>query len=255
MVMLMRDLLLLLVHPKVIKWLFIYCILDLNQRRTDWACARLNFFFSETISNKANDLSLFHLFFKHEITTFIFSLITPPCIDTFKYTWNSKCSCLSYRQTNDLIKCNLNKMATVGHGPSQSTCKDCYGVAITTNSSSLVQIQLTGRFPYEGIMLLVKDKYTNKTLGEFQNFDENLFAPVACDDDEDEQDHIEPDSIAVLGHIDSKLKHWPVHVGWNMVVDKPLTDLKLVGMIVVRENRSSFLFFFFLIKSYLVDRL
>ncbi|KAI7892686.1 uncharacterized protein EV154DRAFT_504474 [Mucor mucedo] len=124
-------------------------------------------------------------------------------------------------------------MATVGHGPSQSSCKDCYGVGITTNSSSLVQIQLTGRFAYEGIMLLVKDKHTNKTLGEFQNFDESLFAPVACDDDEDEQDRIEPDSVAVLGHIDSKLKHWPVHVGWNMVVDKPITDLKLIGMIVI----------------------
>lgn len=126
-------------------------------------------------------------------------------------------------------------MATVGHGPSQSTCKDCYGVNISTNSSSLVQIQLTGRFAYEGIILLVKDKYTNKTLGEFQDFDENLFSPVACDDDEDEQDRIEPDSIAVLGHVDPKLKQWPVNVGWNMVVDKPLTELKLTGMIVVKK--------------------
>ncbi|KAI9363090.1 hypothetical protein BD770DRAFT_407452 [Pilaira anomala] len=124
-------------------------------------------------------------------------------------------------------------MATVGHGPSQSTCKDCYGVKISANSSNLVQIQLTGRFAYEGILLIVKEKYTNKTVGEFQNFDESLFSPVACDDDEEEQDRIEPDSVAVLGHVDSKLKQWPVHVSWDMVVDKPLTELKLIGMVVI----------------------
>lgn len=127
-------------------------------------------------------------------------------------------------------------MATVGHGPSQSTCKDCYGVKISANSSNLVQIQLTGRFAYEGILLIVKEKYTNKTVGEFQNFDESLFSPVACDDDEEEQDRIEPDSVAVLGHVHSKLKHWPVRVDWDMVVDKPLTELKLIGMVVVSKT-------------------
>lgn len=127
----------------------------------------------------------------------------------------------------------MNKMATIGHGPSKSTCKDCYGVKISTDTPSLVNIHLTGRFAYQGIVLLVKDRHTNKTLGEFQDFDTNLFTSVACDDDEDEQDQIEPDSMAVLGHIDPKLKEWPVNVGWNMIATKPVTELKLQGMIVV----------------------
>lgn len=129
--------------------------------------------------------------------------------------------------------CNMNKMATLGHGPSQSTCDDCYGVEISTNSPHLVNIKVTGRFPYQGIVLLVKDKYTNKTLGEFQDYDPNLFTSVACDDDEDEQDKIEPDTIAVIGHIDAKWKNWPVTTGWNMVATKPVTELKLIGMVVI----------------------
>lgn len=131
------------------------------------------------------------------------------------------------------LKCNMNKMATLGHGPSQSTCDDCYGVEISTNSPHLVNIKVTGRFPYQGIVLLVKDKYTNKTLGEFQDYDPDLFTSVACDDDEDEQDKIEPDTIAVIGHIDAKWKNWPVTTGWNMVATKPVTELKLIGMVVV----------------------
>lgn len=127
----------------------------------------------------------------------------------------------------------MNKMATLGHGPSKSTCPDCYGVNITTDSPSLVNIHLTGRLAYQGIVLLVKDAYTNKTVGEFRDFDESLFTSVACDDDEDEEDQIEPDSLAVLGHIDPKLKGWPVDVGWNMEAVKPVTQLKLQGMIVV----------------------
>ncbi|KAI8378275.1 hypothetical protein EDC96DRAFT_494133 [Choanephora cucurbitarum] len=129
--------------------------------------------------------------------------------------------------------CNMNKMATLGHGPSKSTCPDCYGVNITTDSPSLVNIHLTGKLAYQGIVLLVKDVYTNKTVGEFRDFDESLFTSVACDDDEDEEDQIEPDSLAVLGHIDPKLKGWPVDVGWNMEAVKPVTQLKLQGMIVV----------------------
>ncbi|KAI8048617.1 uncharacterized protein B0P05DRAFT_564421 [Gilbertella persicaria] len=130
----------------------------------------------------------------------------------------------------------MNKMATIGHGPSQSTCPDCYGVKISTDSPSLVNIHLTGRYAYQGIVLLVKDAVTNKTIGEFQDFDETLFTSVACDDDEDEQDQIEPDSLAVLGHIDPKLKQWPVDVGWNMQPQKPVTRLKLQGMVVVSRQ-------------------
>lgn len=131
----------------------------------------------------------------------------------------------------------MNKMATVGHGPSHSTCDDCYGVQISTDSPSLVNIHVTGRYAYQGIVLLVKDKLTNRTVGEFQDFNENLFTSVACDDDEDPLDQIEEDSIAVLGHIDPKLKEWPVDVGWNMMTTEPVTELKLQGMVVVKLCR------------------
>lgn len=124
-------------------------------------------------------------------------------------------------------------MANVGHGPSKSKCPDCYGVSINTDLS-LVNIQLTGRFAYQGIVMLVKEKYTNKTVGEFKAFDEDLFTSVACDDDEDDQDKIEPDTTAVIGHVDAKLKNWPVNVGWTLdLVDKPVTELKLQAMVVV----------------------
>ncbi|CAO3695013.1 unnamed protein product [Rhizopus microsporus] len=62
-------------------------------------------------------------------------------------------------------------MATVGHGPSKSTCSDCYG--------------LTGKFAYQGIVMLVKDKDTNRTVGEFKEFDQDLFTSVACDNDDE----------------------------------------------------------------------
>ncbi|CEG75752.1 hypothetical protein RMATCC62417_10744 [Rhizopus microsporus] len=124
-------------------------------------------------------------------------------------------------------------MATIGHGPSKSTCSNCYGVSIKTSSSSLVNIQLTGKFAYQGIVMLVKDKDTNRTVGEFKEFDQDLFTSVACDDD-DEADQVDLDSNAVIGHIDSKLKQWPVHVGWTMdIVDKPVTTLKFQGMVVI----------------------
>lgn len=128
----------------------------------------------------------------------------------------------------------MNTMSTFGHGPSQTTCENCYGVKISTDSPHLVNIQVTGRFAYQGIVLIVKDKHTNITLGEFQDYDEKLFGPVACDDDDDIHDKIEPDSVAVLGHIDPKWKQWPINVGWNMVAKKPVTELKLIGMVVVR---------------------
>ncbi|ORE07091.1 hypothetical protein BCV72DRAFT_206219 [Rhizopus microsporus var. microsporus] len=81
--------------------------------------------------------------------------------------------------------------------------------------------------------MLVKDKDTNRTVGEFKEFDQDLFTSVACDDD-DEVDQVDLDSNAVIGHIDSKLKQWPVHVGWMMdIVDKPITTLKFQGMVVV----------------------
>jgi hypothetical protein len=127
-------------------------------------------------------------------------------------------------------------MAIVGHGPSQSDCPDCYGVAIATSKdSSLVDFKITGRYGYQGLLLLVKDVETNKTVGEFQKFDDERFTSVACDDDEDEADQIDPDSYAVLGHIDPKIKEWPVDVSWGLESVPKNIKLKLQGMVVVSD--------------------
>ncbi|KAI8888180.1 hypothetical protein K501DRAFT_160569, partial [Backusella circina FSU 941] len=81
--------------------------------------------------------------------------------------------------------------------------------------------------------LLVKDAETNKTVGEFQKFDDERFTSVACDDDEDELDQIDPDSYAVLGHIDPKMKEWPVDVSWGLESVPKNMKLKLQAMVVV----------------------
>ncbi|KAI8973637.1 hypothetical protein BDF20DRAFT_663544 [Mycotypha africana] len=134
-------------------------------------------------------------------------------------------------------------MAIVGHGPSQSTCEDCYGVQITPLSdrtaAPAVHIQITGRYAYQGVLFLVRNMATHKVVGEFFNFDENLFTSVACDDDEEPDfNEIDIDKYTVLGHIDPKLKEWPVHLDWMMTTDalnNSVTELELQGMVVVRH--------------------
>ncbi|KAI8990021.1 hypothetical protein BDB01DRAFT_717696 [Pilobolus umbonatus] len=80
-------------------------------------------------------------------------------------------------------------------------------------------------------MLLVKDVTTNKTVGEFSQFNEDLFTAVICDDEE-EEDQIDTDTTAVLGHIDSKWKQLPVETAWHNDIEDEV-ELKLQGMVVV----------------------
>ncbi|KAI9279102.1 hypothetical protein BY458DRAFT_488073 [Sporodiniella umbellata] len=124
-------------------------------------------------------------------------------------------------------------MSTIGHGPSKSTCSGCYGISVDTDMST-VNIELTGKSAYQGIVMLVKEKYTNKTVGEFKDFDENLFWSVECGEDEDEIDRVEPDKTSVLGHVDPKWKSWPVNIGWSIdLIDRPTVELKFQAMVVI----------------------
>ncbi|CAO3635576.1 unnamed protein product [Cunninghamella blakesleeana] len=56
--------------------------------------------------------------------------------------------------------CNIDLMATLGHGPSKSTCKDCYGIHIQPSEDSTVSditIKILGTQLYQGIMVLVRN--------------------------------------------------------------------------------------------------
>ncbi|KAI8089683.1 uncharacterized protein BX664DRAFT_333640 [Halteromyces radiatus] len=131
--------------------------------------------------------------------------------------------------------CNIELMGTIGHGPSHSTCDDCYQIIVQPNdpsisstiSSANVNIKVMGTPLYQGLMLLVKDQ-TNKTVGTFMDFDETIFAPVACDDEA-----IEEESVAVIGHLDPHVKTWPIQVGWSIGDDHPWGEFRVQGMVVI----------------------
>lgn len=127
-------------------------------------------------------------------------------------------------------------MHTIGHGPSQSTCGDCYGIHIEqSDTSSPMDITITGRRPYQGLLVQVKNT-NNVTVGEFVEYAEDLYYPVVC---EDEDVAIErPEGWAgSIGHTDAKLKSWPVQLRWSSatqdVIDSPSTHLRVQGMVVV----------------------
>lgn len=129
----------------------------------------------------------------------------------------------------------MDLMGTIGHGPSKSSCTDCYRILVhpTTGSSpsstSDITIKIVGTQAYQGLMLLVKDQ-TNQTVGRFVDFDDAMFAPVACDDEA-----IEEESVAVIGHLDPRIKSWPVQVGWQADTTLPLGDYRVQGMVVVSD--------------------
>ena len=127
-------------------------------------------------------------------------------------------------------------MHTIGHGPSQSTCDDCYSVHIEqSDASSPMDITITGRRQYQGILVQVKNT-DNVTVGEFVDYAEDTYYPVVC---EDEDVAIErPEGWAgSIGHTDAKLKTWPVQLRWSPatqdVIDSPSTHLRVQGMVVV----------------------
>lgn len=127
-------------------------------------------------------------------------------------------------------------MHTIGHGPSQSTCDDCYSVHIEqSDSSSPMDITITGRRPYQGILVQVKNT-NNVTVGEFVDYAEDLYFPVVCEDEDVAVER--PEGWAgSIGHTDAKLKSWPVQLRWSSatqdVIDSPSTQLRVQGMVVV----------------------
>lgn len=131
-------------------------------------------------------------------------------------------------------QCQLDHMSTIGHGPSKSTCSDCYSVKMTQETpDSPFSFLVTGTQEYQGVLFMVKNDL-NQTVGEFIDYDENVYAPVACDDDDEEnKDAIE--NPGALGHLDAKWKSWPVQVFWQPG-ESVSTDLRFQGMVVVSET-------------------
>ena len=78
--------------------------------------------------------------------------------------------------------------------------------------------------PYQGILVQVKDE-RNQTIGSFVGYDENVYAPVACEEQEAEAED------ATLGHVDAKPKHWPVTLRWTTPHPAPVARVQ--GMVVV----------------------
>lgn len=149
-------------------------------------------------------------------------------------------------------------MATLGHGPSKSTCPDCYSIKIQPSGDSTmsdITIKVLGTQLYQGVMLLVRDQ-SNQIVGRFVNYDEDKLAPVACDDEE-----VSEDSEAVIGHMNAKIKTFPLEVGWK-AGDIMLSQFKVQGMVVVRMFYYIYMYVYvknkficFLIKLPFIDRL
>ncbi|KAL0091933.1 hypothetical protein J3Q64DRAFT_1726206 [Phycomyces blakesleeanus] len=119
-------------------------------------------------------------------------------------------------------------MATQGHGPSQSTCDQCYTINIIpiTSPNSLLTVQITGPVKYQGILLQVKNEL-NQTVGMFTDYSDSDFAPVACDDEAGDE------NFGVLGHSNPSPKSWPFNVGWTIETIQSKTQLRVQGMVVI----------------------
>lgn len=126
------------------------------------------------------------------------------------------------------FQCNLELMATIGHGRSKSSCGDCYTVSIQEpKGGSPYLFAITGPKEYQGFLAQVKNA-KNETVGQFVNFDEDRFAPVVCE----EEANRPLDWAGSIGHANAKLKSWPAVLQWDPS-DDALGDLRLQGMVVV----------------------
>ena len=126
-------------------------------------------------------------------------------------------------------------MHTIGHGPSKSTCKDCYNVQITQSTEDEpFTISVNSRQEYQGFIVQVKNS-NNQTVGEFINFDEDVYCPVLCEEDDEEKHAIE--WAGSIGHVDAKLKSWPISLSWTSaredVYNSVSNVFRIQGMIVV----------------------
>lgn len=81
------------------------------------------------------------------------------------------------------------------------------------------------------MLIQVKDE-RNRTIGSFVDYDETVYAPVACEEQEAEA----ADEEATLGHVDAKPKHWPVTLRWTTA--RPATVARVQGMVVVSPALS-----------------
>ncbi|ORY95258.1 hypothetical protein BCR43DRAFT_492702 [Syncephalastrum racemosum] len=120
--------------------------------------------------------------------------------------------------------CHLDLMATIGHGPSKSTCDDCYRIKVARTTPMTITIHGPNTRPYQGILIQVKDE-RNQTIGSFVDYDENAYAPVACEEQEAESED------ATLGHVDAKPKHWPVTLRWTTPHPAPVARVQ--GIVVL----------------------
>jgi Reeler domain len=125
-------------------------------------------------------------------------------------------------------------MSREGHGPSQSTCKDCYSITSSIANDYLsYYLKVTGRDQFQGFLLYVQDA-ANNTVGSFRTFDRDLFEPVEC------QEAAEFDLDSTIGHSNPIMKRWPVEFGWTAAVTEdeaskfqPGDKLTVRGMVVV----------------------
>lgn len=131
-------------------------------------------------------------------------------------------------------------MIREGHGPSQSTCKDCYSITSSIANDYLsYSLKVTGKDQFQGFLLYVQDA-ANNTVGSFRTFDRELFEPVEC------QDAVEFDLDNTIGHSNPIMKRWPVEFGWTAAVTEdeaaklqPGDKLTVKGMVVVSVKRLS----------------
>ncbi|KAI8379409.1 uncharacterized protein BYT42DRAFT_568699 [Radiomyces spectabilis] len=132
--------------------------------------------------------------------------------------------------------CDIETMSVLGHGPSKSTCADCYQVHVFPKEIvdlTPITISITGPEPYQGLLLQVKNE-NNQTIGEFIDFDESLFGPVSCDDDDGS--YSDDEIVAVLGQMDPRLKSWPTTAKWRFRPSNALLSssmLRVQGMVVL----------------------
>ncbi|KAI8148718.1 hypothetical protein BJV82DRAFT_503215, partial [Fennellomyces sp. T-0311] len=75
----------------------------------------------------------------------------------------------------------------------------------------------------------------NQTVGEFINFSEDEYAPVACEE-EDHQDKA-LDWAGSIGHVDARLKGWPIELSWTSAREDVYASasnvFRVQGMVVV----------------------
>ncbi|KAI9317400.1 hypothetical protein BX666DRAFT_1936904 [Dichotomocladium elegans] len=107
--------------------------------------------------------------------------------------------------------CNFDLMGTIGHGPSRSKCEGCYSVNINQDDPARpIRLTISGRRPFQGLLVQVKNG-TGQTVGEFVDYNLDEYGPVVCEEETDREEGW----AGNIGHVDAKLKNWPVELYWS----------------------------------------